>query len=67
MSKLSLRIFINTSHSAVFDPQILKLISTEHLVQMYHWMSQSTPERINQTKINSDRISQNSSTKSFDI
>ena len=30
MSKLSLRIFINTSLSAVSDPQILKLIPNEH-------------------------------------
>ena len=30
MSKLSLRIFINTSLSAVSDPQILKLNPNEH-------------------------------------
>ena len=44
--KLSLRIFINTSPSAVSDPKILKLISNEHLVQIQHWMSQSNPDRI---------------------
>ena len=32
MSKLSLRIFINTSLSAVSDPQILKLNPNEHEV-----------------------------------
>ena len=53
--KLSLRIFINTSPSAVSDPEILKLISNEHLVQIQHWMIQSNPER----------ISYNSSTQGF--
>ena len=43
MSKLSLRIFINTSPLAVSDPQILKLIPNEHIV------SQSNPERVSQT------------------
>ena len=34
MSKLSLRIVINTSTSAVSDPQILKLIPNQHLVRI---------------------------------
>ena len=34
--KLSLRIFINTSPSAVSDPKILKSIPNGHLVQIQH-------------------------------
>ena len=40
MSKLPLKIFINTSSSAVSDPQILKLIPNEHLVPIQHWIHQ---------------------------
>ena len=52
---MSLRIFINTSPSAVSDPQILKLIPNEHLVQIQHWMSQSNPERISHSENGKDQ------------
>ena len=44
--KLSLRIFINMSLSAVSDPQIFKLFPNEHLARIQNWMSQSNPDRI---------------------
>ena len=47
MSKLSLRIFINTSLLVVSDPQILKLNPNEHLVWIQNWIIQSNPEWIN--------------------
>ena len=53
----NIRIFINTSPSAVSDYQILKFIRNGHLVRIQCWMSQSNPERISQTQINPDIIS----------
>ena len=41
-------------YQAVSDPQIFKLITTEHLFRTQPWMSQSTPERISQKQINPD-------------
>ena len=58
MSKMSLRLLIKTSLSAVSDPQILKLIQNERLVRIKHWMAQqSNTERISQTQINPDILS----------
>ena len=63
MSKLSLRIFINTSLSVVSDPQILKLNPNEHKVWIQNWIIQSNPE----WKIKHSIPVENSSTKGLDF